>query len=73
MLNQKATLLDLGTRGIAPSDLMNSSLWWKGPQFLRSLTYEESFEDNTNLVLPPEKTLNKILRNKVRTQLFKLF
>lgn len=49
---------DLGTRGISPSQLKESNLWWHGPEFLKTFiagSYINQSDDK--VVLPPEDNL----------------
>ncbi|XP_063923045.1 uncharacterized protein LOC135137352 [Zophobas morio] len=47
---------DIGTRGLLPSKLLQSSLWWAGPAFLRSTTsFPDSVIEPSPLALEEER------------------
>lgn len=49
-VNTKNNPADLATRGISPECLLNSSLWWTGPPFLKTDTSD--WPDNNNYSIP---------------------
>lgn len=48
---------DMASRGVDPTYLVNSSLWWEGPTFLKLDESEWPQSPNTNVTLPEIKTL----------------
>lgn len=53
---------DLGTRGIPPSLLQLSNLWWNGPEFLKqpSCSYKDQYtQSNENVHLPEDENVKK--------------
>lgn len=59
-VNTSENPADLGTRGILPSHLVHSKLWWNGPDFLKSFDANAfKMQSDENIELPPEDDIKK--------------
>lgn len=63
-VESKSNPADLGTRGIPPADLVVSSLWWHGPQFLPTFSVENIPQSHKNVNLPPEDNVKSKIKAK---------
>lgn len=70
---------DILSRGMAPSDILNSLIWWHGPEYLHNPnTNFDIFISNINLPNPPEENKTALLaipkmENEFWTNLFSKF
>lgn len=54
-VESKENPADLGTRGISAFELPSLTLWWEGPDFVRSFKKNDFFQTEGDVILPKEE------------------